>query len=74
MPPEREVVVNIRKVFRRRVRHEGNGVNVAADINAVVSANVNEPGSRSSVRSRQRIVQRSGRVPEHERGGGERNG
>lgn len=55
--------MNIRKVFRRRIRHSEKGLNVAGDINAVVSANVDEPGSRStrsSVRSRQRIVQRSG--------------
>ncbi len=67
-------LLNVRKVFRRRIRHEGKGVNVAADINAVVSANLGEPGSRTSVRSRQRIVQRSGKSPEQERGGGERDG
>ena len=74
MPAEREAPLNIRKVFRRRIRHERNDVSVAADINVVVAANVNESGSRSFVRSRQRIVQRSGRVPGQEREGGERNG
>jgi hypothetical protein len=69
------MTVNILKVFRRRIRHNEQGLNVAGDIHAVVSANVNEPGSRSSVRSRQRIVQRSGREPEQDRGtGGERDG
>ena len=56
--------MNIRKVFRRRIRHKDKGIDVAGDINAVVSANINEPGSHASVRSRQRIVQRSGREPE----------
>jgi hypothetical protein len=66
--------LNIRKVFRRRIRHNEEGLDVAADINAAVSANVNQPGSRSSVRSRQRIVQRSGTKSEQDRGGGERDG
>jgi hypothetical protein len=69
--------MNIRKVFSRRVRHSQKGLNVAGDMNAVLSANVNEPGSRSttsSVRSRQRIVQRSGQKPGQKQGGGEGDG
>jgi hypothetical protein len=67
--------LSIRKVFKRRVRHESDGVSVAADINAVVSTNVNEPGSRSTVRSRQKIVQRSGKSSERRRDrGGEQDG
>jgi hypothetical protein len=42
----------------------GKGVNAVGDVNAVISANVNEGSSHShvSTRSRQRIVQRSGRT------------
>lgn len=56
--------MKIRKVIRRTLKDEGNdGVNVAGSINAVVSANVNEPGSQSThVSSHQRIVQRNGRT------------
>jgi hypothetical protein len=55
--------MKFRKVIRKRIRHEKDGVNVAGDVNATIAANVNEPGSRTktSSRSRQRIVQRSGR-------------
>jgi hypothetical protein len=55
--------VNLRKVIQRTLRHQKDGVNVAGGINAVVNANVNEPGeSRTSVRSRTRIVQRNGKT------------
>jgi hypothetical protein len=55
--------VNLRKVIQRTLRHEKDGVNVAGGINAVVNANVNEPGeTRTSVRSKTRIVQRNGRT------------
>jgi hypothetical protein len=57
--------MNIRKVINRRLRREGGGMNVAADVNAVVSANVGEPGgsvSRTSSRQRTRVVQRSGKT------------
>ena len=66
--------MNVRKVIRRRIRQRERGLDVVADVNAVVSANVNQPGSGSSVRSRQRIVQRSGTVPERSAKGGERDG
>jgi hypothetical protein len=52
--------MKVRKVIRRELRHGEPGINVAGDVNAVVAANVNEPGeSHTSVSSRQRIVQRS---------------
>ena len=55
--------MNLRKVIQRTLRHSKDGVNVAGGLNAVVNANVNEPGeSRTSVRSRTRIVQRNGRT------------
>jgi hypothetical protein len=67
--------MNVRKVIRRRIRRTGEGSHISADVNAVVSANIGEPGSRSSVRSRQRIVQRSGTAPERDDDeGGARDG
>ena len=52
--------MNFRKIISRRIRHDADGVNVAADVNAVVAANVNESGTSSHVSSKQRIVQRKG--------------
>ena len=67
--------MNVRKVIRKRIRKQGKGTNLAADVNVVVSSNVNDPGSRASARSRQRIVQRSGTVSERPvQGGGEGDG
>jgi hypothetical protein len=56
--------VNLKKIIQKRIRHQSGGVNAAGDVNAVVSANVGEGSSRThvSTRSRQRIVQRSGRM------------
>jgi hypothetical protein len=52
----------VKKVFKRRIRRQQDGVNVAADIDAVVSVNTGESGRTSITRSRSRsrIVQRSG--------------
>jgi hypothetical protein len=50
-----------RKVIRKKIRHRGKGTSVDADINAVIATNVGEENSRTHVRSKQRIVQRSGR-------------
>lgn len=57
-------LVKLQKIIQKRIRRQSTGVNAVGDVNAVVSANVNEGGSRShlSTRSRQRIVQRSGRT------------
>lgn len=55
--------MNIRKVIQRRIRHTGDGVDVAGDINAAISANVNEPGSSTQVSSKQTVAQRSGEPP-----------
>jgi hypothetical protein len=53
--------VKLRKVIRRKLRHEGKDVTAAGDVNAAVAANLNEPGpSRTHVSTRQRVVQRSG--------------
>jgi hypothetical protein len=48
------------EAVRRRIRHSKDGVNVVADVNAAVSGAVNEPGGKTSVSSRQTVVQRSG--------------
>jgi hypothetical protein len=77
MKAAQEGSMKVRKVIRKRVRHESPGSQVNADINAVVAANVNEPGSRNVVRSRSRIVQRSGTSKETSRKpseGGEQDG
>jgi hypothetical protein len=58
--------VNFRRVIKKRIRRNKDGTQVAADVNAVVAANVNEPGSHTSVRSRQRIVQKQGPRPKDE--------
>jgi hypothetical protein len=67
----------VRKVIRKRIRRIKNGVQVDADINGVIAANVGEQGSRSRVRarSRSRIVQRAGQPPsDQEARGGEQDG
>jgi hypothetical protein len=65
----------IRRI-KKRIRHQDENVQVAADIDGVVATNVGRPGqtTRSTVRSRQRIVQRSGSArkqeePDREQGG-----
>jgi hypothetical protein len=50
------------KTIRRSIRHSKDGVNVVADVNAAVAGNVNEPGGKTSVSSRQTVVQRDGRT------------
>ena len=52
--------MDIRKVINRRIRHSGDGVDVVGDVNAVISANVNERGGSSHVSSKQGVVQRAG--------------
>jgi hypothetical protein len=55
--------LKFRKIISKPFRHEGKDASVAGGLNAVVSANVNEPGrSHTRVSSRQRIVQRNGRT------------
>jgi hypothetical protein len=50
------------EVIRRRIRHTKDGVNVVADVNAAVTGSVNEPGGRTSVSTRQTVVQRNGKT------------
>jgi hypothetical protein len=55
--------MNFRKVISKRIRRQEDGVQIAGDVNAVVSANVGKRGSSSHVSSKQRsrVVQRSGK-------------
>ena len=54
--------MRIRRVVQKRILQQSDGVNIAGTINAAISANINEPGSVSEVRTRtsNRIVQRGG--------------
>ncbi len=53
--------MRIRKVIDKKIRSRREGVNVAGDIQGVIAANVNEPGTTVvSSTSHNRIVQRSG--------------
>lgn len=56
--------MNVKKIIDKAVRHRGGGSEIVGDVNAVVSANVGEKGSRNAVSSRRRtrIVQRNGRT------------
>ena len=49
----------MRKVIRKRIRYDKDGVQVNGDVQATIAANVGRKGSRTSVKSTQRIVQRS---------------
>ena len=51
--------MQIKKIIQRRIRKHGNGVDVVADVNAAIAANVGERGAHTSASSSQRIVQRS---------------
>jgi hypothetical protein len=59
--------MDIRKIINRRIRHAGDGIDVVGDVNAVISANVEERGGTSHVSSKQRVVHRSGETTVSER-------
>ena len=54
--------MKVSKTIQRRIRHAKDGVNVVADVNAAVAGSVNEPGGKTSVSSRQTVVQRDGQT------------
>lgn len=55
--------MRLRKVIQRRIDKNTGSVRVAGAVNAVVSANVNEPGAQhTKVSSHQRVVQRGGKT------------
>ena len=64
LKPGNPGLMNVRKIIHKAIRHQGDDSQIAGDVNAVVSANVGEKGSRNVVssRSKTRIVQRSGRT------------
>ncbi len=52
--------MKFRKVLRAKLDHEGDGVNIAGGVHAVIAANVNEPGpQRTRVSSKHRVVQKT---------------
>lgn len=51
--------MKVRRVIKRTIDHEEDGVNVKGGINAVIAANVGEKSTSTHVSSKQRIVQRS---------------
>ena len=64
--------MKIKKVIRKELDHDQNGVHVAGGVNAVIAATVNEGrGSHTHVSSRQRIVQRKGKTTVEEETEGE---
>ena len=44
--------MQVRKIIRRRLRSRGGGVDLAADLNAAIAANVGEQGQTTNVSSR----------------------
>jgi len=54
--------MRVKKVIRKVFHRDDENVKVAGGVNAVVSANVNEPGSTTRASSRQRITQRAGKT------------
>jgi hypothetical protein len=53
--------VEIRKVIRRRIEEQRDGVNISGDVDAAISATVGESGTSTSVSSHQVIRQSSRR-------------
>jgi hypothetical protein len=55
---------NMRKIVQKRIRRSGRGVNVVADVNAVVAATTGEKDGVTAATKRQSIsiVQRNGKT------------
>jgi len=47
--------MRVRRVIRKAIKRDHHGAQVSSDVNAVVSANVNEPGSGAHASSKQRV-------------------
>jgi hypothetical protein len=58
-----------RKVIRKAVRHKGDGIDVAADVNAVISANMGRGSTRTHTSSRQTAESGRGQAKNEEKGG-----
>jgi hypothetical protein len=56
--------MRIRKVIQKRIEHQSDGLNVAGSVNGAISANLNESGSSTQLRTRSsnRIIQRGGKT------------
>jgi hypothetical protein len=55
----------MRKVVQKRVRHSGDGLNVVADVNAVVAATTGRKGGGTAATAKRqsvRVVQKNGRT------------
>jgi hypothetical protein len=54
--------VQVKRLIRRRIRKSGSGIDLAADVNAVVSVNVNEhrPAGASETRTEPPAFSRKG--------------
>ena len=58
----------MKKVVQRRIRREGDGIQLAADVHAVVATNTGRPGAATTTattasnRQQVRIVQRGGKA------------
>ena len=50
-----------RRVIRKRIRYDKDGVQVAADVNAVIASNVCRRGATTTAKSRQQVVATSTR-------------
>lgn len=59
--------MNVGKVIRERIRQKLAGVEVDADVNAAIAANVGEPGGTTSVTSTSTAAAGSRREEEPER-------
>ena len=53
-------LIKFQKVIRKRLDRSEDGISVAGELNAAISANVNEPGvTKTDVRSTSKVVQRT---------------
>ena len=48
--------MKIRRIVNRRIRRTGSGIDLAADVNAALSVNVEESGARTEASSRRTAV------------------
>lgn len=56
--------MRVQRVIKKRIERHSDGLNIVGDINGAISANVNEPGAETQLRTRSsnRIVQRGGKT------------
>jgi hypothetical protein len=66
--------MDFRKVFRKRARVRGDGLDAASDVNITVAANVGRPGRVTRVSSRQRATATATSSASSSRAGSETRG